>query len=356
MEKDRKVCRHRACRFWTMAALWVAVGSLGCPSPRDSGGNGVTVGVSAGAADKTLANDGASSVATDDGGPFLRVLGTAQDGGLPHAACSCIRCEAARHDPGRRRLIASLALVLPGLGEVYLIDASPDLRAQLDALVDVRDVPQGRVDRHPIDGVFLTHAHIGHYLGLAFFGFEAVHTQGLPVHGTARMHAFLRHHGPWSQLVERGNVQLVELPPEGVVLANVRVSAFAVPHRDELSDTVAFRFVGPERTLLYVPDTDAWHTWSPSLVERLEGVDIALLDGTFYSLDELPGRDISQVKHPLITDSMIRLNEWVASGQGRVFFTHLNHSNPALEPNSEARREIEARGFAVLEEGQELGL
>ncbi len=295
--------------------------------------------------------------------PRVRVLGTVQDGGLPHAGCHCQRCERARQDPHARRWIASLALIFPDRGKVYLLDATPDLREQLAALTDVRQPPPDRVDRAPLAGVFLTHAHIGHYLGLAFFGFEAIHTQGLPVFCTPRMASFLRQNGPWSQLVDLGNIAVQEIGAAGVMLEErVRVQALPVPHRDEFSDTVAFKLSGPQKTLLYVPDTDAWHTWNPSLREILVGVDFALLDGTFYSLDELPGRDITQVKHPLIRDSMTLLAGVVPTGAAQetpttqVFFTHLNHSNPALDPESAARREITSRGFAVLAEGQEFAL
>lgn len=297
-------------------------------------------------------------------GPFLRVLGTAQDGGLPHAACTCVRCERARHDPAFRRAVASLALVVPapgGAAEVYLVDATPDLREQLDRLADVRPgAAAGRVDRAPVSGVFLTHAHVGHYLGLAFFGYEAVHAPGLPVWASRRMAGFLRANGPWSQLVELGNVELRELEPgRPVELAGgVRVVPFAAPHRDEYADTLGFRIEGPRRSLIYLPDTDSWAAWETAAgglhpAELIGGVDVALLDGTFYSPDELPGRSVGAIGHPLIPRTMELLAGLDAT---RVLFTHLNHSNPALEPGSTARRAIEAAGFAVLAEGEEFAL
>ncbi len=289
--------------------------------------------------------------------PFVRVLGTAQDGGFPHVACDCSRCQRARREPGARRRIASLALVVPNTG-IYLIDATPDLREQLDALADVRNLEPGRVDRSPVDGVLLTHAHIGHYLGLAFFGFEAVHTHDLPAFCTPRMAAFLRTNGPWDQLVRLGNVALREVAPgESLPLAaGIRVTPIRVPHRDEYSDTVGYRIEGPSRRLLYVPDTDSWRAWDRPPTEVLADMDIALLDGTFFSLDELPGRDVATIGHPLIRDTMDLLGERVTSGHLEVFFTHLNHSNPALEPESAARAEIERRGFHVLADGQEFQL
>jgi len=291
-------------------------------------------------------------------GPFLRVLGTVQDGGFPHAACNCTRCDAAREHPALRRRVSSLAVCLPGNSRVYLLDATPDIRRQLDSLTDVRPWPEGRVNRAPVDGVFLTHAHVGHYLGLAFFGFEAIHTRDLPVYCTRRMGAFLGSHAPWDQLVRLGNIRVRDvLPTEPVDLGDgVTITALPVPHRDEYADTVGFLIRGPRSRVLYVPDTDAWGSWSPPLPEIMENVDIAILDGTFYSTDELPGRSVSSIGHPLIVDSMDLLEAEMGDGRPRTYFTHLNHSNPALETDSPARREIEKRGFGILREGEDFPL
>jgi pyrroloquinoline quinone biosynthesis protein B len=108
--------------------------------------------------------------------------------------------------------------------------------------------------------------------------------------------------------------------------------------------------------VLYVPDTDAWSAWSPSLLEALGEIDVAILDATFFSTAELPGRDVSKIGHPLITDSMDLLEPLVRAGSLEVYFTHLNHSNPAILPDSPEHEEIERRGFAVLTEGQEIPL
>lgn len=292
-------------------------------------------------------------------GARLRVIGSVQDGGLPHAACSCVRCEAARSDPGLKRHVASLALITGGEGgaRVFLVDATPDVREQLDMLADVRDAPAGRVDRAPVDGVLLTHAHIGHYTGLIFLGFEAVSTNGVPVWCTPSMATFLRENGPWGQLVSKRNIEIREVEPGvGFEVGGVEVEALRVPHRDEYSDTVGFVFRGGERTVLYVPDTEPWRTWEVPLVEvlRREGVDVLLVDGSFYSADELPGRAVSSIGHPLMRDTMDELRTMVEAGEVEVAFTHLNHSNPALEAGSAARAEVEARGFRVVEEGEEI--
>jgi pyrroloquinoline quinone biosynthesis protein B len=290
--------------------------------------------------------------------PYVVVLGTAQDGGVPHVSCSCPRCEAARRDPSRRRGVASIAVIVPSTGRRFLIDVTPDLSSQLALLPAAAGTTRGKVDRSPVDGVLLTHAHVGHYLGLAFFGFEAVHTSRLPVRATPRMAAFLRSNAPWSRLVSRGEIELVEMPPNVTfdLDEGVRVTPFAVPHRDEDSDTVGFKIVGKRHAIAYVPDTDTWATWSPEALRTLAECDTALLDGTFFSADELPGRDVSRIGHPLIVTTMDRLEGDVRSGRLRVFFTHLNHSNNALAPEGTEHREINARGFAVAEDGQRLPL
>lgn len=291
-------------------------------------------------------------------GPRVRVLGIAQDGGLPHAACTCEHCAAARLDPRRASPVASLAVV--GHDRVWLVDASPDLPAQLDLLADVRSAPVGRVDRHPLDGVLLTHGHMGHYLGLAYLGYEAVAAEGIDVWGSPRMAELLREHAPWEQLVRQRDIVVHEaLVDQPVVLdaaAGIEAVALLVPHRGEYTDTYAWRISGPRKTVLYLPDTDPWARWTQSLDDVLVGVDLLLVDGTFYSSEELPGRDVSEIGHPLIVDTMDRLQPWVSAGKLAVWFVHLNHSNPVLDPSGAERAAVEARGFRVAAVGDELEL
>jgi pyrroloquinoline quinone biosynthesis protein B len=292
--------------------------------------------------------------------PRVVVLGIAQDGGMPQTGCDCSHCAAARRNPALARHVSSLAIHVPKTDHVYLVDATPDLPAQIEAIHAFHHHPQGKTDRAPVDGVLLTHAHVGHYLGLAHFGFESLNTKGIPTWASPRMAAYLRANGPWSQLVRLENIALREVQPGQPfeLEAGITVKPLQVPHRDEYSDTMAFLIRGPKRTLLYVPDTDSWKTWPRPLTDVLrdEKVDVALLDGTFYSPDELPDRDVSKIKHPLITQTMDLLEPLVRAGKVRVFFTHLNHSNPLFEKAGAARKAVEARGFRVLGEGEEFEL
>jgi len=303
-------------------------------------------------ASTTTPADAAASLAD----PALHVLGTAQDGGLPHASCSCVRCQAARADPSRARSVASVAVVADT--QAWLIDATPDLPAQLERLAAITGRPRGGVDRAPLAGLFLTHAHIGHYLGLAWLGFEALHTRGLPVHASARMAAFLRDNAPWDQLVRLGNIDLRALTGPVALASGVSVEALTVPHRDEYADTQGYLITGPRRRVLYVPDSAPWSRWPIALPELLSArrIDLALLDGCFYSADELPGRDLATLAHPLMTDTMDLLQPLVDAARVQVLFTHLNHSNPALGPGTSAAADLYRRGFAIADEGLRLPL
>lgn len=291
-------------------------------------------------------------------GPRLRVLGIVQDGGLPHPACSCERCETARRFVSARRHVASLALD-SGDGRIALVDATPDLPDQLAMIRDLRrgrpgGVPAGRVDRRPVDAVFVTHAHIGHYAGLGLLGFEAVSAQRIDLHVTGKLAAYLEDNDPWASLVKGEHLVVARAEP-GVPIAfgALSITPVSVPHRDELSDTVGYRIAGPRRTVLYVPDCKPWAQWAQPPERLLEGIDVALLDGTFYSLDELPGRDVTETGHPLMRDTMERFAPYVAEGM-TIELTHLNHSNPALTPGSAARLDVEQRGYAVSTQGADL--
>ena len=260
------------------------------------------------------------------------LLGVAQDGGLPQPGCHCPNCEAARVHPDQRQMAVSLGLVDEAAGQSWLIDATPDFPAQYDALTA----------RAPLAGILLTHAHIGHYPGLIYLGPEAMNARAMPVYVTPRMADFLRANAPWSGLVDGGHVQLMTVTP-GVEIAltpDLSVTPIPVPHRDEYSDTVAWLARGPGRTLFYCPDIDHWRLFRPDLRSWLARVDIALLDGTFFSPDELPGRDISQIPHPLVTDTAALL----ADAATEVVFIHLNHTNPLWRPGPE-RAWLQARSF-----------
>lgn len=279
--------------------------------------------------------------------PYLLVLGIAQDAGVPQAGR---RDDPGWEDPSRRHLAVSLALVDDVSGKRYLFDATPDFKYQLAHLDRVAPV-----EASPgLDGIFLTHAHIGHYTGLMMLGHEAMGSRNVPVYAMPRMADFLRTNGPWSQLVRYQNIELRGLKDRTPVQLgpSIRVTPLLVPHRQEFSEVVGFRIEGPQHSALYLPDIDRWEEWDLVLEDVLETVDVAYVDGCFFAPGEVGGRDMSQIPHPPVTTTMDRLAKQPPEVRQKVRFIHLNHTNPLLVPGSDARREVALRGFRVAEKGE----
>jgi pyrroloquinoline quinone biosynthesis protein B len=249
----------------------------------------------------------------------LMVLGIAQDGGIPQLGCEEPVCVAIRNGQRKRERVASIGLVNPTLKKAYLIDATPDFVSQVDTL------DGGRVP----DAIFLTHAHIGHYTGLMYLGRESIDAKHVPVWGTERMTTFLSNNGPWSLLVSRENIELHALPQgQPVSLGDgISITAYPVPHRDEFTDTVGYLIEGPHKKVLYIPDIDGWDKWSRDIRQMVDKVDLAFLDGTFASADELPGRPMGDIPHPLmpVTRDLLR------GTRARLWFIHLNHTNKEID-------------------------
>ncbi|MFQ6069726.1 MAG: MBL fold metallo-hydrolase [Candidatus Aminicenantales bacterium] len=287
----------------------------------------------------------------------VKVLGTAQDGGFPHFGCYCKNCHRARAKPGFSRFISSLALIDMQERKAFILDASPDIRPQLDMIRAGMDKEEAGLKYLP-QGIILTHAHIGHYTGLVFFGYEASNSLNLPVYCSERMASFLEKNGPWSQLVRLKNISLQPFPMEKEISLTPHISIipFTVPHRDEYTDTIGFMIKGRKKKLLYIPDISSWEAWEKSIVNEVSRVEIAILDGTFYSPQELPGRDLSKIGHPFIKSSLERLKDVAARKRSKIFFTHLNHTNPALDPGSKERAEIKKSGFRLASDGREFYL
>lgn len=293
----------------------------------------------------------------DDTGVIVKIMGTAQDGGIPQLGCDCKNCSRGRKDQKHSRLISSLAILDFKGKKFFLVDATPDIRIQSEKAGD-RLRQETFVQVKIPHGVLLTHAHIGHYTGLMYFGYESLSTHKMPVYCSARMRDFLMKNGPWNQLIEKENIFPIVLSPNEKLSLAPRISVvpFQVPHRDEYSDTLGFIISGSRKSLLYLPDIQNWEAWDRSIIEEVEKVDVALLDGTFYSPEELPGRDLSRIGHPFIKKSMETLNEVPKKGKTTIYFTHLNHSNFVLDPEGEARKNVMASGFRIAADGLEISL
>jgi pyrroloquinoline quinone biosynthesis protein B len=270
----------------------------------------------------------------------LVLLGLAQDGGVPQAGCNCAQCAKAHRDPTHQQWVVSLGIVDRASQASWMIDATPDFREQLHYLSTV-------APECALKGIWLTHAHMGHYTGLLQVGKEAMGANELPVYATPSVCAFLQANEPWASMCRDRHIALSPIECDvPYPLAGGHIMAMAVPHRAEFSDTVAFSLSGPARRLFYCPDIDRWEQWQHDVREVVAAHDVSLVDGSFFAEGEL-ARDMSLIPHPLVTDTVQRLHGL----RDKVWFFHLNHTNPLLNEHSDQRRWLRERGFDVAATG-----
>ena len=275
--------------------------------------------------------------------PYVVVLGIAQDGGSPHAGCEK-RCCKELWTNGDKEKVSCVGIVDPRSGKSWMIDATPDFPEQYRILTKEHD--------SELAGIFLTHAHMGHYTGLLHLGREVMGAKDVPVFAMPKMKKFLETNGPWNQLVQLNNIEIQPMKNDKEIkLANgLIIEPFLVPHRDEYSETVGYKIMGLKQSVLFIPDIDKWEKWDQEIFEVIQHIDIALLDGTFYSQDELPNRDMGEIPHPFIVESMETLYNLNSSNRNKVHFIHFNHSNPAIR-NGAASNLIRSNRFDVTREG-----
>jgi pyrroloquinoline quinone biosynthesis protein B len=276
----------------------------------------------------------------------LKILGVVQDGGLPHLGSDRICCE----DFEQNRYVTSVMLINNETNESYLFDASPDINKQLNFM--------GKGIKKNLKGIFLTHAHIGHYTGLMYFGREALNSKLMKVYAMPRMKKFLEQNGPWSQLVSLENISITELNNKSniVIDSNVTVQPIEVPHRAEFSETVGYKIYGPNKTALFIPDIDKWYLWEKSIVDEIENIDYVLIDATFFDSKEVNYRDLSEIPHPFVVESIELFDSMKYEERNKIFFIHLNHTNPLLDKESDQYKFVKEKGYNVAEEGLNLKL
>jgi pyrroloquinoline quinone biosynthesis protein B len=288
------------------------------------------------------------SPARQEGSMTLTILGIAQDGGYPQIGCRKPCCEAIRKGTESSRHVTSLAITDARFGKYWLWEATPDMPEQLNKL-------QSNKANGPFqlpEGIFLTHGHIGHYTGLMHLGREAYGAKGVDVFAMPRMKQFLSDNGPWSQLITLGNINIRPLKADSTleIAENLKVTPLRVPHRDEFTETVGF-LIHAKKKVLFIPDIDKWEKWNLSLDSLVREVDLALIDGTFFDIDELPGRDMREIPHPFVTESMQKLSGLPKALRNRVMFIHFNHTNPLIRNGSLQAKKLTDQGFRIAREG-----
>lgn len=282
---------------------------------------------------------------------YVQILGVAQDGGYPHMGCKKNCCKLAWAQPGRKKNVVSLALVDPVSKKWWLFEATPDIKEQLHYF---SLLTKGAYNYLP-EGIFVTHAHIGHYTGLMELGREVMNAKNIPVYVLPRLKQFLEDNGPWSQLVKLQNIQLQRLQAGAVLdlAKGISVVCFTVPHRDEYSETAGFIINAGGKKYLFIPDINKWGTWDKDIIKEVKGVDVAFLDATFYSPGELGKINISEVPHPFVTETMALFERCGAGTKAKIHFIHLNHTNPLLW-DRKAKAAVIKSGYKIAEQGERL--
>ena len=277
---------------------------------------------------------------------YITVLGIAQDAGYPQINRPS-GFNAVNNGTRRREQVAALGLIDKEATKKYLFDATPDMPQQLFNM-EHNHLKSNTI----IDGIFLTHAHIGHYVGLMYLGREAMGSHNIPVYAMPRMQEFLKNNGPWSQLVNLENIAIQPIQADSTVTLTpaIQVTPFVVPHRDEYSETVGYHIQGPSKSALFIPDINKWTIWERNIVEEVKAVDYAFLDATFFADGEIP-RPMSEIPHPFIEETAALFENEDASIKSKIVFIHFNNSNPAMDPIDPSRKKLEVQGFKFAQEG-----
>ena len=278
----------------------------------------------------------------------LVLLGIAQDGGRPQAGCNKQCCIGL--SPNEYSLPTSLGII--GAEGLHIIDVTRHLTTQLQYLEN----------QIPSD-IWLTHAHLGHVDGLGLFGREAMNVRGVKLHVSKQMAGLIKRVPQWELMVKQGVFSINEFTNEQAEkLDQITITPLTVPHRGELSDTHGFVLRGENKSLLYLPDHDTWQetlalhgaTSIRAWLNNLD-IDIALLDGTFWSADELSSRNQENVPHPPIKQTLELLG-YKQQGDPEIIFFHLNHTNPVYDRWSEEHSQVVEMGWKVANQGMRFRL
>ena len=282
--------------------------------------------------------------------PSLVILGIAQDGGSPQIGCDKSCCKIL-WEKKIFESVTSVGLIDNVENRFFLIDASPDITKQYQMLKSLSL-------NGSLGGIVLTHAHVGHYSGLLFFGKESLGARKINVYSMPKMSFFLKNNGPWSQLIQDKNIIINQLKNNTIQTLSkyISIKPIIVPHRDEFSETVGYLIKGVLKSALFLPDIDKWEKWDKKIEDFIKNVDYAFIDGTFYNGKEIPHRNMNEIPHPFVIETLERLKNLKKKHKKKVYFIHLNHTNPLLKPNNEITKEIIKRGYNIARTGMKFDL
>jgi len=295
----------------------------------------------------------------------LRILGTAAGGGYPQWNCACRMCRQARSQSVgvNSRLHASVALS-PDRQHWYLVNATPDVHLQIESYSALHPGP-GLRDT-PLRGVLLTDAELDHTIGLL------VLREGTPldIFGTRPVLQALSNEFPLQPILSTyAPFRWIEVNPSQSFMVDdrVQVTAFPVgvkrPRYAADSDAegdwvIGYRFedTRSKGVLVYAP---AVEQWTHELQSELMGADCALIDGTFWTDDEMQRMETgshtaAEMGHIPVSGSGGSLERLASCRARRTIYIHINNTNPILDENSPEHRLIIESGLEVGRDGLEI--
>ena len=281
---------------------------------------------------------------------FITVLGNVQDAGYPHIGCKKNCCNK-NFNSSAVNFVTSLGVTDLVDNKSFLFEATPDISKQLKFLNN--NYSSSTI----VDGVFITHAHIGHYTGLMYFGREALGAHKVPVYVMPKMKQFLESNSPWNQLIDLDNVQLREIfkNKKITISKNLIIVPFTVPHRDEFSETVGYKIIGPNKSALFIPDINKWSLWDKDIVAEVKDVDYAFLDATFFKDGEV-NRPMDEIPHPFIVETINLFKNESIQVKNKIHFIHFNHTNISLQYKNPVIDSIRKLGYNFARFGDQLSL
>ncbi len=300
-----------------------------------------------------------------------RILGSAAGGGFPQWNCACSNCLRLRQGRlrGVARTQAQLAVSADGLAW-WLVNASPDLRAQIEATPALH--PGEGLRQSPIRGVCLTGADADHVLGLLLLR----EFQPLRLFATASVMRILRDDNSLFRVLDRfaGQSEWTGIvagrafsPAPGISITPLGLPgqfpdyvpaalSNALPAQEAVLALVLQSDQG--KRLLYAPGLPEM---DPGFLEMVESCDLVLVDGTFWSDDELrrvrgSGPSAREIGHLPISGSGGTLELFARVRRPRKIYIHINNTNPVLDEDSAEHRQARDAGWEIAQDGWEFEL
>ena len=276
----------------------------------------------------------------------IYILGTVQDGGFPHTGCNEQCCKQAWSNFLLRRNIASIAIIDHNVKKYWIIEITPDFKIQYQMITEYLN------DQYSFSGIFLTHSHIGHYSGLLELGLEVLNTNNIPVYVMPQLLKFLKSNASINFLFQSKNIISLEITENKTnqLSDNLSIASFLVPHRNEMSETVGYNIKTKDTSIIYIPDIDAWSDWDTNIIDVIKKHDLLFIDGTFYNKNELKNRNMKNVPHPSVLESMELFKDLDYRDKNKIYFTHLNHTNKLLQIDSIEHKQLLKKHFNVLKD------